>query len=95
MAGVQTFAYEDVTVGSTAVTLTAATYGAADYASMLVEGGPIRFRLDSGTPTASVGDLLNVGDRLVLESDSEIQGFKAIRVDGSSATLRVNYGKQR
>ena len=94
MALTQTFAYEDLTVGSTAVTFTSATYSGADYASLSVEGGPIRFRLDGGTPTASVGERLEVGDRLVLTNRSEVKGFKAIRVDGASATLRVHFGVQ-
>ena len=95
MAKVETFAYEDLTVGSTAVGFTAATYGGADYATVYVESAPIRFRLDAGTPTASVGDTLEQGDRLVLESEEEVRRFRAIRRDGISATLRVNFGKQR
>ena len=92
---VQTFAYEDLTVGATAVGFTSATYGAADYASVYVESGPIRFRLDGGTPTASVGDTLEQGDRIVLESQEEVSRFRAIRRDSISATLRTNFGKQR
>ncbi len=95
MASIQTFAYEDLTVGSTAVTFTAATYSGADWVMFSVENGPIRFRLDGGTPTTSVGDLARVGDRITLESREELKGFKAIRVDGTSATLRVHYGVQR
>ena len=96
MANVETFAYEDLTVGSTAVGFTAATYGnSGDWASIYVEGAPIRFRLDAGTPTAAVGDTLEQGDRLVLESREEVTRFRAIRRDGVNATLRVNFGKQR
>ena len=95
MPQIETFAYEDLTVGSTAVGFTAATYAGADYASIYVEGGPVRFRLDAGTPTASVGDTLEQGDRLTLDSEEEVKRFRAIRRDGVSATLRVNFGKQR
>lgn len=90
----QPFAYEDLTVAATAVGFTAATYAEANYATVYVEGGPVRFRLDSGTPTASVGDTLEVGDRLTLESRDELTRFKAIRRDSTSATLRVHYGKR-
>ena len=95
MAKIETFAYEDLTVGATAVGFTAATYAGADYATVFVENGPIRFRLDAGTPTASVGDTLEQGDRIVLESEEEVRRFRAIRRDGVSATLRVSFGKQR
>ena len=96
MASIESFAYEDLTVGSTAVGFTAATYGNdGDYASVYVESGPIRFRVDAGTPTASVGDTLEQGDRIILTSRQEVVGFRAIRRDGVSATLRCSFGKQR
>ena len=92
MARVQYFAYEDLTVGASSVGFTAATYGNANYAVVLVENGPIRYRLDAGAPTASVGDTLEVGARVFLESAEEVSRFRAIRRDGTSATLRVNFG---
>ncbi len=85
------FAYEDLSVSTTAVGFTAATRGEASTASVLVEGAPVRFRL-SGTPTATVGDTLEVGDRLLLESRSEVQGITFISRDGSAATLRCSFG---
>ena len=92
---VQFHAYEDLTVAATAVGFTAATYGGASYASVLVQGGPIRFRLDGGTPTASVGDTLEINDRIELQGIEEVVRFRAIRRDGTSATLRVNFGVQK
>ena len=89
---IQFHAYEDLTVAATALGFTAATYGNANYASILVESAPIRFRLDGGTPTASVGDTLEAKDRLVLEGREELVGFRAIRRDSTSATLRANFG---
>lgn len=93
MSGKAFFAYEDLSVGSTATGLTAATYGTGDYAMILVEGGPVRFRMDAGTPTASVGDTLEVGDRLELFGTDEVTRVKFIRRDTTSATLRCNYAK--
>ena len=93
----QVFGYESVTVSTTSVALTSTTYGNAaantfaNYAMIQVETYPVRFRLDGTAPTASVGHLLNPGDLLELESESEIRGFHAISSTGSSATLRVHY----
>ena len=94
MAKVQFFAYEDLTVASTSVGFTASTYSNGDYASVQVETAPIRFRLDAGTPTASVGQSLEVGDHIYLESREEVVRFRAIRRDGTSATLRCQFGVQ-
>lgn len=86
------FAYEDLTVAGTALGFTAATYLNADKAFVLCETAAVRFRLDNGTPTATVGDTLEVGERLTLDSAAQIAGFKAIRRDGTSATLRCHFG---
>ena len=91
MAGASFFAYENLAVSTTAVGFTAATRGTANTASILVEGAPVRFRV-SGTPTASSGDTLEVGDRLELESRDEVQNVTFISRDGSSATLRCHFG---
>lgn len=90
MAGASYFAYEDLTVSGTAVGGTAATYSNANYATILVESASVRFKF--GTPTATSGDVLNPGDRIVLESQDEVSRIKFISKDGSSATLRCHYG---
>lgn len=91
MAGASYFAYEDLSVTGTAVGFTSATRDTATTASVLVQGAPVRFRM-SGTPTATVGDTLEVGDRLVLESRSEVQKVLFISRDGGTATLRCSFG---
>lgn len=95
MSDVQFFAYEDLSVTTTATGGTAATYLGADYAHVVVEGAPVRFRLDAGTPTSSVGTKLNVGDAIELQGADEVKRFKAISGDGATATLRVQYGVRR
>ena len=84
--------YEDLTVAGTSVGFTAATRGNATVASVLVEVAPVRFRLDGTAPTASVGDTLEVGDRLTLESADEVSRVRFIRREGTSATLRCSFG---
>lgn len=87
----QFFAYEDLTVSTTSVGFTAATYGSANYAFVLVEGAPVRFRMDAGTPTSTSGTLLNVGDRIELQGTEEIARVRFISKDGASATLRAQF----
>lgn len=91
MAGVSFFAYEDLSVSTTAVGFTAATRGTAGRATVLVEGAPVRFRI-TGTPTASVGDTLEIGDRMELESADEVSRITFISRDGATATLRCHFG---
>ncbi len=89
---------ESITVGNTAVGFTAAkttpTTGVfknrmAVGAVLTVEVDQIRFWCIS-TPTDTAGHLLNVGDQVLIQGTSAIEGFKAIRVS-SDATIRVTY----
>ena len=88
---IQPFGYEDITVAATSKALTAATYSNGDYARIKVEGGAVRFRLDGGAPTASVGEALEIGAVLELFGTREISQARFIRRDATSATLRVHY----
>lgn len=89
---------EAITVSNTAIGFTASkmvpTSGAfknhqADAALVTVETNNIRFR-DAGTPTASVGHLLQPGQSVFLESGSQLINFLAIRVT-NDATIYVTY----
>lgn len=84
--------FETVTVAGTAIGLTTATSAHARNAMLTVESASIRFRVDGGAPTASVGHLAGKGDVIILESAGEIAAFRAIRTNGTSASLSVSYG---
>jgi hypothetical protein len=94
MSEIQHVGYEDLTVSTTAVGFTAATFGEADYAMVLVQSAPVRFRF-SGTATASSGDTLEIGDRLELDGVDELEHASFISRDGASATLRCSFGKKK
>jgi len=85
-------AREPLTVGGTAVALTAATYGNSRHAVITVETAPIRFTVDGSTPTAAQGHIANPGDILTLANQDQVRKFQAIRLTGTSATLMVSYG---
>ena len=92
MAQVQFSAFENLTVSTTGLALTAATYGQADYAHVYVDVADVRLRLDATVPTASVGIPLTVGDEVLLESRDEVVRARFIRDGGTDAILQVSYG---
>lgn len=97
MSAVDFFAYEDVTVGTTAVALTAATYSRGNYARIQVDGDWIRYNFPT-PPTATSGLLAapfqtSLG-YLELESADEIAKFQAISKTGAPTVLRVLYGRR-
>lgn len=89
----QYFAYETLTVSTTATGLTSATFGDGNLARIYVDLAPVRFRLDAGTPTSSVGEKALPGDVITLESPEELARIKFISANGASASLMCNYGK--
>lgn len=94
MSGVQFTSQEALTVSSTAVGFTAATYGDTNYALVYVDNADIRVFFGGGTPTASTGIPVSAGDEIILENKSEIERFLAIREGGTDAVLRVNFGSR-
>lgn len=89
------FDFETLTVGNTAITLTASKYRPvgeqADSAFITLEGGDIRYRYDGTSPTSSVGHLLSSGGYLILVGQNQMEKFKAIRVGGTDGTFSVTY----
>ncbi len=90
------FAHESIAVSSTAIGLTAATYGPsaghACVAFITSESDSMRWRIDGTDPTDAVGMLLTAGSNLNLTNHKQISAFKAIRVTGD-ATLKVTYSR--
>lgn len=95
MASVQFFNQEALTVSSTAVGFTAATYVEADYAHIYVDTADVRVFFGGGTPTASTGFPVSAGDEIILEGFDEVSKFLAIREGGTDAVLRANFGKRK
>ena len=94
MASVQFFATEALTVSSTSVGFTSATYGAADYAHVYVDIADVRFLANGTAATTSNGVPLANHDELILESAEEVARFRAIRDGGTDATLIAQFGKR-
>ena len=92
--GLAPFAYEAITVADVVIGLTAATYtqtGYAVQAFITLESAQIRWRIDGGDPTASVGHLLEIGQNLMLGSPDAVKNFKAIRTGSASSAIKVTY----
>lgn len=96
MAGIQFFNMEALTVGSSSVGFTAATYAGADYAHVYVDetGADVRFRLDGGAASTTNGISARIGDEIILESADEVIRFRAIRDSSSNATLVAHFGRR-
>ena len=90
------FAFETITVSSTAVGFTSATYnpaaGKAKRAQMTCETNAIRYRYDGTAPTTTVGHVLAAGGALSVLGDPAIDNFRMI-ASGSDATCSVTYEK--
>jgi hypothetical protein len=96
----QAFAYETLTVSTTALSLTAATYdtvasastaGRAQKAFITANDQPARFRWDGGTPTASVGHKLAAGETIVVTGIVNMRNFRIIREGATDVNLAVTY----
>ena len=88
------YAYESLTISSTAVGLTASVYGEdvrVMQAFITLESAQIRFRIDGNNPTTTEGHLLEAGQNLTLENYNAIKNFRAIRTGSSDGNIRVTY----
>ena len=93
LPGNETKDYETVAVSTTAIGLTPQINKNISRAFITVETAVIRFHTSAeDVPTASVGHEAFVNDIIKLESAHEVANFRAIRRDGTDATLRVSYG---
>lgn len=91
-SAVQYITFEQVTVAASAIGLTAAKITPpgllqATSATCRLETAEIRYRLDGGTPTPTVGTLLEPGDALTLSGHDVLVAFLAIRTTGASGLL--------
>lgn len=90
------FAYEAVTVSSTSIGFTAGTYNNGQYVAVLaiatLETDSIRFRVDGGVPTSSVGQLVTQASNVSLTicGNASVAFFRAIRTS-TDASLKVVY----
>ena len=78
-----------IAASSTGLTVPTATKPRAALVQVLV--APIRFWVDTSTPTASQGHRADVNDQIELASYAEVNNFRAIRETTVSATLEITY----
>ena len=85
--------FETLTVSNTVKQITAALR-ANNRAFITTEDETVRFRIDGGDPTSSVGHRLLLNDPLNLHGRVELENFRAIRQDGTDATVSVTVGSR-
>jgi hypothetical protein len=88
------FADEKITVSSSAIGFTQATYHSnvhpVSLAVFSIETDSVRYRVTGPAPTSSTGHLLSAGSVGVVCGATLLANFKAIRVT-SDATMQVTY----
>lgn len=94
MQGEVYHAFETLSVAGSAVGFTAATYGAATLARVHVATARVRYRMDGTNPTASVGEPLEIGSIIELDSADQVQRIRFISMDGGTASLSCHFGKK-
>lgn len=91
------YAYEKLSLsGATIYTFTPAKLapatGPARLVSFSVEGATVKFRLDGGNPSTSLGHSLPTGSYFTLANYQTMVGFKVTEADGTStSTIHVTY----
>ena len=88
--------WESITVSDTAIGFSAALYltgnNKAQTVMIQLDGGDsIRWKCDGGTPTASAGNLLSLGDKMIIYGEDNIKNFKAIRTGSTDGELNCTY----
>lgn len=90
-------AFEQITVSNAVKSLNPEIYSknggleCCNKATIMVETDAIRYRVDGGEPTATLGLIANNGDIISLSGRTELKLFRAIRVT-NDATLTCDYG---
>jgi hypothetical protein len=84
-------AYEEISLGAVVTALDAVKAGNCFRAVIKTDGGgTLRYRIDGGTPSATVGTIMYDGEQLEL-SQADAMAFLAFRVDVVNPILRVIY----
>lgn len=60
-------------------------------AVLTLETAAIRWRIDGGSPSGTVGHLMSVGDSIVIHGPNNMPNFKAFRDTAVDGVLRVTY----
>lgn len=85
---------EAITVSSTAVGMSSATYNPAGTAAqaciLTLADAQVRWSVDGVAPTSTVGHVFDVGATLTLRREADFQRFKAIRTGSTDGVLTVS-----
>ena len=91
--GKTALAYESLTVDATVGGKGFAAVGTNTSAFITCETAQVRFTVDGTAPTITVGHLLNPGDVLKLNNNTDIAAFRAIRTGATSSVLNATFSE--
>ncbi len=86
-----TLKFQQVTVSDTPIQLPGISDNGrneAQYASITVEGDPVRVRLDGTDPSSTIGHLMY---HLFLDDRKDIKEFRAVRSGTSDSVMSISY----
>ena len=86
--------YEEITVSNAVIGFTPAlliAFPQPKGAVLTLETAAIRWRVDGGDPSGTVGHLMSVGDSIVIHGPNNMPNFKAFRDTAVDGVLRVSY----
>lgn len=83
------FATEELTVSTTAIGLTAATYARAASCFFSSNGAAVRFLYDGTTPTSDIGHVLADGGSFSLEGVGNNSQIEFIRDDATDSEVTI------
>ena len=91
---------ESITVSNTAIGFTPATINNGTgvkplVAVFVVETAQIRFKVDGGDPTTTVGILAEIGDEVTIIGEHDVQAFRAIRTGSTDAIIQPHFFDKR
>jgi hypothetical protein len=83
--------YEQLTVSSTAVLISAATLSKMNAGQGVLQGAEIRYRCDGTAPTTTVGTPLQVGSTITFGNVIDARACQFIRTTGTDGVLNLNF----
>jgi len=88
--------FEDLTVSTTSVGITATTIRPSgqgqqnNFCTLYVAGANVRYRFDGTAPTTSVGAIASDGETISIDNTEQALAIRFIRDDATNASLQIH-----
>jgi len=99
-AGQRAATFEDLTVSTTSVGITATTIRPSgqgsqnNFCTLYVDGANLRYRFDGTAPTTSVGVVASSGETISIDNTEQAVAIRFIRDDATDVSLQIHCWRQ-